>query len=182
MEDEWASLARREEEHAAHHVKWVGRSGASIFALLALCSLNLDLAVGHSKIGGNWLLCLEVLAEADGLFTVEAVEESDLHNAWDSEELRRQSVDFPDTLGTLTVDAGGQLARQQEWLKRGVDNPHAIVRHALSSLAGQSGAHGGLRGAHGVKAVEHAGSGQGQDLDRDGLPLGAESVGLLAGV
>lgn len=164
------------------------RDRQSLFAVLllsCLCrcrSLHLNLARRRAKISRNRLLRLQLLAQTHSLDAVEAREQANLDNARQPDQLLGQPANLPDAVLAGAVDAGLQIAGQQQRRKGRVNDPHAVVGDALAGLAGQAGADGRVGGAHGAEAAEDVGGGEGEDLDGDGFPGCAEAGGLFAGV
>lgn len=142
--------------------------------------LHLHLTVGQAKVGGDGLLCLQLLAQLDGLDAVEAVEEANLDDARQPDQLLGEGVDLPDAVLSAAVDLLGDVLGQEQRGEGGVDQPHAVVGDALASLAGEAGADGRVGRAHGPKTGQDVRGSHGEDLDGDGLPCGAEPGGLLS--
>lgn len=147
-----------------------------------LCrKLHIDRPISRAKVRRHGLLRLAHLPQRDGLVAVETVEEANLDDPGNLEQLLREPAHLPlARVLAVTFLRGAEVLGEQQGREGGVDDPHAVVRHALAGLAGQAGADGGFWRAHGLQAGEDVGRGQGEDLDGDGEPLGAQAGGLLA--
>lgn len=131
----------------------------------------MDPSVIHAKVGCNRLLSQTCL-DARGILTAETVEQTDFNDSGNAQKLISESVDLPGT--QVSGRPCRPVLREPQRWKRRVDDPHAVVGHALAGLGGQAAPDDGLVRAKSPESVQDVRGRERHDLDRDALPLGAE--------